>query len=85
MSENEVQFHATEPGDPMCFSDLPDWLIDAIANGLIERISGDNINGGDWDYIGIHVPDGTVLVAPDEWIIRDETTGTLHREETRND
>lgn len=65
-----VQFHASEPGDPMAFDDVPEWLQVGFDDGTLERRYGDAINGGDWDFIAIKTLEGEMLAAPDDFIIR---------------
>lgn len=65
-----VRFHATEPGDPLRFDHIPEWLQDAFDGELLERRNGDAINGGDYDYIAIRTMEGVMIAAPDDYIIR---------------
>lgn len=65
-----VQLHATEPGDPLTFDHLTDWLTQALQDGTLERRNGDLINGGDWDFLAVRTLEGEMLAAPDDFIIR---------------
>lgn len=65
-----VQLRATEPGDPLSFDHVPEWLEAAFEDGTLERRAGDRINGGDWDFVAVTTLEGTMLAAPDDFIIR---------------
>ena len=65
-----VQFLASEPGGPLAFDSLPAWLNEAFDQGILERRSGDAINGGDWDFIAVKTLEGEMLCAPDDYLIR---------------
>ncbi len=65
-----VNFRASEPGDPLSFDHVPEWLENAFDEGVLERRYGDAINGGDYDFIAIKTLEGEMLAAPDDWIIR---------------
>lgn len=65
-----AQFRATEPGDSMTFSDIPQWLTDAFRSKKIMRVNGDRINGGDWDFLLLSTGEGDHYIAPDFWLVR---------------
>lgn len=65
-----VQLSACEPGEPLVFTNIPEWLEDGFNSGVLERRSGDKVNGGDWDFVAIQTLEGEMLAGPDWWIIR---------------
>lgn len=65
-----VQFHATEPGDLLEFDEIPQWLTDAFRDGSLVRVSGDSVNGGDWDFIRVTTLEGEHLIGPGYFILR---------------
>lgn len=65
-----VQFHASEPGDPLTFSETPDWLMQAFSDRKIFRADGDKINGGDYDFLLIKTLEGDMYAEPDSYIVK---------------
>lgn len=66
-----VQFLASEPGDPLTFSEEPpNWLVNAFNNKKIFRADGDKIDGGDYDYLMIKTLEGDMYAPPDSYIVQ---------------
>lgn len=65
-----VQLLATEPGDDLTFDEITEWLAQALLDGVLVRVPGDSVNGGDWDFLRVTTLEGDHLIGPGYFILR---------------
>lgn len=71
-TSDEIRFHASDLGDPLLFSETPNWLRVAIDEDRIVSFGA----GEDYWYLRIQTPDGPRTAGPGDWISID-TSGQL--------
>ena len=64
--------HAEKPFDGTPFSEVPDWVNDAIQKELLVPHDRGGTDYAQWD---IHAPVGVMTAQPDDWIIKGSNGG----------